>query len=881
MGNVLSSVFFNSSTLKNDLDGEFEGSVLITQSTVLPSRASTLPKDIQPRVVSHRDAMIMLKPLAKNINLDKGVVLNVMDEKSNIVFSTPLKMPEQLPGLAEQIDADEAGFIEPESYGLVITSQTVFDKMKDDTSGGYFSTLLNGKDSIKMVTSNGNWIKTFYLPENVQSQDGSLITFLQNGTSASDFVYAGKRVSSRRGGKLYFRNVNGVWYMPSDLPYAEVESIFADPGKYDYIINSRSEISAIGNDPDAAHLKSLLVDHKTLSIKLADGIWAGTFYLPEAGTSLNGKKIIFYSNAGYASRIYYSGVSLSLSRGQTLAFMNNNGAWAEWSDSQHAKISYGQDFWSAVVPWQYVYPGISFQFQAGTAIGVYNDPDIGAPGELLLHTIDIGMLTPNRQEFLFQYSDEYHRQYYQQIPASRLIVNVYEPAHWSEIMLPDGTFYTDHSSDEGGIYSGDLREMIGKELISLGINNANYGIHSSSGIGGNGLNNRFAAAQLTAHNSVGNYINGQVVHGLSGGAGMVTLAKSVGNEFSHEVGHNYGLGHYPNRFDGSIHRSAENINSTWGWDSNKNTFIPNFEKSQSGASACYDNKCQQPFDGHRFGADAMAGGGPLYASTNAFTLYTPYAHDVIQKFLEGKIVFDKDSSTGARKWNEKTKSMEEWAEFYTAQPNEVDVDSMARLLEKYALVEVAQWDGHYTRDIHIPKASPANKSKGLKIAHNASYDSTIHVNGGSVTISKGSVFKYESNGSNWNLISDYSFSVVLTPEQQGVAVTTILGFYDPDNILPSYIYPALHGAYGNIFRPDRDVEIHGTRSYAEVKNDRGQSKKYALRGTRGVVMNRFHLNVASSFSPTDITIYSDGSAIAKKSIQPATRDTHFTINGRQ
>lgn len=59
MSSTDQSVFFNSQSLLNDLEGEFEGSVLITQSTVLPSRAYTIPDDIKPRMVSYRDAMVM------------------------------------------------------------------------------------------------------------------------------------------------------------------------------------------------------------------------------------------------------------------------------------------------------------------------------------------------------------------------------------------------------------------------------------------------------------------------------------------------------------------------------------------------------------------------------------------------------------------------------------------------------------------------------------------------------------------------------------------------------------------------------------------------------------------------------------------------------
>ncbi len=34
------------------------------------------------------------------------------------------------------------------------------------------------------------------------------------------------------------------------------------------------------------------------------------------------------------------------------------------------------------------------------------------------------------------------------------------------------------------------------------------------------------------------------------------------------------------------------------------------------------------------------------------------------------------------------------------------------------------------------------------------------------------------------------------PRLFGVPVVTLVGYYDPDERMPSYIYPALHGAYG-------------------------------------------------------------------------------------
>merc|ERR1719511_479276 len=126
-----------------------------------------------------------------------------------------------------------------------------------------------------------------------------------------------------------------------------------------------------------------------------------------------------------------------------------------------------------------------------------------------------------------------------------------------------------------------MRGDIGKQLISVGIDHANYGIHSTSGKPK--VESEYHCTQVTVHNSRGKYRNGVENHGQSGGAGMATLLDSIGNEFSHELGHNYNhldnygaYGHYPNGFSGSVHRSSEYMGSSWGWDSVKNVFIPNF-----------------------------------------------------------------------------------------------------------------------------------------------------------------------------------------------------------------------------------------------------------------------------------------------------------------
>ena len=96
---------------------------------------------------------------------------------------------------------------------------------------------------------------------------------------------------------------------------------------------------------------------------------------------------------------------------------------------------------------------------------------------------------------------------------------------------------------------------------------------------------------------------------------MIALDSSTGNEFSHEVGHNYGLGHYVDGFKGSVHRPASEVNSAWGWDSEANVFIPNFSPNNSGNDRCQDGQCQTPFLGkYQYGTDSMAGGSPQYSN---------------------------------------------------------------------------------------------------------------------------------------------------------------------------------------------------------------------------------------------------------------------------
>ncbi|MEI2265782.1 M66 family metalloprotease, partial [Erwinia sp. CGal63] len=744
------------------------------------------------------------------------------------------------------------------------------------------------------------------------------------------------------------------------------------------IINSSDQLAQL-SEPDASFLKEQLRENSLLEIQTADGRWTRNIYLPE-GTELENKVIRFRSNAGYTSTVIYSGRNATISRGETWLFKYLAGQWVRDGELENQGLVYALNTWSVELPASWIKPGIALHFASGNLSGKLENIRVGAPTELLIHTIDIGMLTAPRNQFLFAQDPEAHREYFQTAPISRMIISNYQSLHLTEVMLPDGQLLTDFDPSQGGVHSGTMRQRIGKELISLGINHANYGINCSEGAG---EWTPYLAGQLTAHNSVGKYANGTVIHGLSGGAGMVTLENSLGNEFSHEVGHNYDLVHYPGDFDGSVHQSADSINSTWGWDKDRRKFLPNFKPSITNKPSCYEGVCQATFHGRSFGFDPMAGGEPM-ASINRFTLHTPYTAGQAQEFMEKKVVFSADSATGFRKWDNNTQRMEPYfhridtVSGVTASNSDLSANTLTALFRTSGLVNVTMADGNWAKDINLPLASVENKDCIFTLRHQATYNSTLFINGTSIQVNSGFSKNFYSNGNIWqecliinshttrtiasnehlshifltDLLSRFTLTQIILndgdwvpimeippasaqnnqriisvennaleesiiyinglsieilpghkklyisdggrwleeqvvvdiskpvkPKQFGVPVTTLVGYYDPQGILPDYIYPALHGAYGFIYNDDSD-DLNDTDCQLWVESAEGlQRFKLDNSRIRSNVMNKFHINIAQSEQPQTVTIMRDGKAVCRRTIEPASTSLTWTVNG--
>lgn len=92
------------------------------------------------------------------------------------------------------------------------------------------------------------------------------------------------------------------------------------------------------------------------------------------------------------------------------------------------------------------------------------------------------------------------------------------------------------------------------------------------------------------------------------------------------------------------------------------------------------------------------------------------------------------------------------------------------------------------------------------------------------------------------------------PDQIGVPVVTLLGMYDPiqPSELPSFIYPALYGNWGNVFSPETlrnsDPALTQSRCSLEVTDASGKTYRFPLNDERyeSNVMNQFHINLPAS-----------------------------------
>ena len=332
---------------------------------------------------------------------------------------------------------------------------------------------------------------------------------------------------------------------------------------------------------------------------------------------------------------------------------------------------YSRRAWTGVLPWNWVKPGMELrvadnQNRSGNLTA--NAIEFGGASELVVMSVRLGMLTApvvsDSGHWFRSHPTDAATDYFQTIPAAKMTAGYYEDVKLDKVMVANGTIYDTASAVEGSVYAGDMRENTGKSTFSVGINMANYGV-TSSGMQSQAQPQTFQIA--TIHHARGMYTNGAVNHGLSGGNSILTLIDSRGNEFSHEIGHHYGLGHYPGQNGNDYFWSVHHHDSGWGYIGYRKRMRGNI-LWQRGVNDGLSGSAK--LDGtYRFAPDAMAG-GDFQSSLSKYTHYTGYSTKIrIQPALMGKPVLSTDSPTGYQQWNEKTRQMDNVAPAVPNQPS--------------------------------------------------------------------------------------------------------------------------------------------------------------------------------------------------------------------
>lgn len=332
---------------------------------------------------------------------------------------------------------------------------------------------------------------------------------------------------------------------------------------------------------------------------------------------------------------------------------------SDQTNTDRPAVQYSKRAWSAALKWDEVKPGLNIRIVDAKSRKngrlAADLIDFAAPGELLVQSIRLGMLTnpPNGNYLFLNQPEQAGSDYLQTIPAAKITVSRYDDMILNRVMVGSGKIYDAISDTSGDVYGGDMRGDTAKSTFSTGINLANWGVTSSGMVS---QQQPQVTQSVVIHHARGKYQNGDVTHGLSGGNGILTLIDSVDNEFSHEIGHHYGLGHYPGQSGENYFWASHHHDSGWGYMAHRDRMRGNIRwnvtdlSNRLNGTVLFNNQ-------YTFAPDSMAGGS-FQSSLSRYTHYTGYStyHKIQPAF--SKPVWDQTSPTGYKVWNATTRQME-------------------------------------------------------------------------------------------------------------------------------------------------------------------------------------------------------------------------------
>jgi hypothetical protein len=220
-----------------------------------------------------------------------------------------------------------------------------------------------------------------------------------------------------------------------------------------------------------------------------------------------GALLIFTPEAGNVSgtlklSAYMNGVLLkTLDLASPSAFPNSD----QKNFSSGYRVEYSTRSWSVELPWDWMKAGLSLKLSDDKgAYGELAADDIAFTGaaEYVVKWLRLGMLTDfNAPSYMETDQEKAAIDYFQKLPVSKLTFATYLPVRFDKVLTPDGKLYTTNSdSADADLYTGDMREFLGKSLVSTGINWADLG--KTTSYAGDQTAVR-PYRQITAHNSVG------------------------------------------------------------------------------------------------------------------------------------------------------------------------------------------------------------------------------------------------------------------------------------------------------------------------------------------------------------------------------------------
>eukprot|EP01133_Synstelium_polycarpum_P017375 gene17375-20729_t len=314
--------------------------------------------------------------------------------------------------------------------------------------------------------------------------------------------------------------------------------------------------------------------------------------------------------------------------------------------------SYSTTAWSAVVPREWMKPGLSVLVSADNyEPSLFRPLKVGMDTHMDLRTLPMYLFgcTPGAKCGLLNETgaplQKYVDELYQKWPMSTLSP-VNHPAKYIEFpYLIFGPAGKDQPAFKG--LNTDMEregfEIMGITLSLLGSIRSANGESSTS--------NQYYAPLLML-DAAGD------LSGPGGGLGTVGGSTGVGDDsyagiFIHEQGHAFGLPHagdaYPARYpyiQGSLN------GSTWGFDFNHNQFLATFiPTSADYYPRCVPDAVQDP-EGRCVKQNVMQGGSGDQAAGYRYTIFADYDMGVMQAYLEGKVIYDPSFSSGYKQWDE-------------------------------------------------------------------------------------------------------------------------------------------------------------------------------------------------------------------------------------